>query len=51
MSTQEFLDGFGTPLTARDYGEHVASALTDHRYESAQALVIRGDSGVQPLDA
>ena len=50
VSTQAFLDGFGAPLTAREYGEHVATALTDHRYESAQALVIRGDSGVQPLD-
>jgi hypothetical protein len=50
VSTQAFLEGFGTPLTARDYGEHVATALTDHRYETAQALAIRGDSGVQPLD-
>jgi NAD(P)-dependent dehydrogenase (short-subunit alcohol dehydrogenase family) len=51
VSTEAFLAGFGSPLSARAYGEHVATVLTDPQYESAPAFVIRGDTGIQPLDA
>jgi NAD(P)-dependent dehydrogenase (short-subunit alcohol dehydrogenase family) len=51
VSTEAFLAGFGSPLSARAYGEHVATVLTNPQYESATAFVIRGDTGIQPLDA
>ena len=50
-STESFLAGFGKPLSLRDYGEHVVSVLTDARYEGATALGIRGDTGVNALQA
>lgn len=51
VSTEAFLAGFGKALSPRDYGEHVVALLTDPRYESAPAFAIRGDTGLQPLDA
>jgi hypothetical protein len=51
VSTEAFLAGFGKPLDPRDYGEFVAAVLTDPRYENAQAFAIRGETGIQPLDA
>ncbi len=50
VSTETFLAGFGKSLSPRDYGEHIATLLTDPRYESATAFGIRGDTGIQPLD-
>jgi NAD(P)-dependent dehydrogenase (short-subunit alcohol dehydrogenase family) len=49
VSIEEFLAGFGKPLSPRDYGEHVATLLTDPQYESATAFAIRGETGIQPL--
>ena len=51
VSTESFLAGFGKPLSPRDYGEHVVSVLTDARYAGATALGIRGDTGVNALQA
>ena len=51
VSTEAFLAGFGKPLDPRDYGEFLVTALTDPKYESAQAFAIRGETGIQPLDA
>src|SRR6266446_5065357 len=45
VSTESFLAGFGKPLSPRDYGEHVATLLTDPQYESATAFGIRGETG------
>ena len=50
VSTETFLAGFGKSLSPRDYGEQIATLLTDPRYESATAFGIRGDTGIQPLD-
>jgi NAD(P)-dependent dehydrogenase (short-subunit alcohol dehydrogenase family) len=50
VTTEVFLAGFGKPLSARDYGEHVATLLADPQYESAAAFAIRGETGIQPLD-
>jgi NAD(P)-dependent dehydrogenase (short-subunit alcohol dehydrogenase family) len=49
VSNEVFLAGFGKPLSPRDFGEHVATLLTDPRYESATAFGIRGETGIQPL--
>lgn len=49
VSTEAFLAGFGTPLSPRDFGEHVVTLLTDSRYESTTAFSIRGETGIQPF--
>lgn len=51
VSTEAFLAGFGKPLEPRDYGEHVVTLLTDPRYADMTAFAIRGETGIQPLDA
>ena len=51
VSTEAFLDGFGKPLGLRDYGEHVATLLTDSRHERATALAVRGKTGIEVFDA
>jgi NAD(P)-dependent dehydrogenase (short-subunit alcohol dehydrogenase family) len=51
VSTETFLAGFGKPLDPRDYGEFVVTVLLDPTYESVQAFAIRGETGIQPLDA
>jgi NAD(P)-dependent dehydrogenase (short-subunit alcohol dehydrogenase family) len=40
----------GQPLSARQYGEHVATLLTDPTYATGVAYGIRGDTGITPLD-
>jgi NAD(P)-dependent dehydrogenase (short-subunit alcohol dehydrogenase family) len=49
VTLEQFLAGFGKPLSARDFGEHVVSILTEERYEEAPALGIKGDHGVVAL--
>jgi NAD(P)-dependent dehydrogenase (short-subunit alcohol dehydrogenase family) len=51
VSTEVFLAGFGKPLSPRDFGEHVVALLTDPQYASATAFGIRGETGIQLLDA
>lgn len=51
VSTEAFLAGFGRELSPRDYGEHLATLLTDPQYETPLAFGIRGETGIQPLDA
>ncbi|MDB5218053.1 MAG: putative short-chain dehydrogenase [Myxococcaceae bacterium] len=50
VSIESFLAGFGAPLPPRQVGEHVATILTDPRYENAPALGLKGDTGITPLD-
>jgi NAD(P)-dependent dehydrogenase (short-subunit alcohol dehydrogenase family) len=50
VSLEAFLAGFGTPLTARQIGDHVTTILTDVRYETGAAYSLKGDSGIQPLE-
>jgi len=50
VSVEEFLAGFGAPLTPRQVGDHVAAILTDARYETGAAFSIKGDSGIQPIE-
>jgi hypothetical protein len=47
---RKLLAGFGEPLNPRDYGEHVVTLLTDPKYESATAVGISGEAGVQPFN-
>ena len=50
VSTEAFVAGFGKPLTPHDYGEQIVALLTDPKYESAPALGIRGETGIQRVD-
>jgi NAD(P)-dependent dehydrogenase (short-subunit alcohol dehydrogenase family) len=51
VSVEAFLAGFGAPLTAKQVGEHVATLLTDARYEAGVAFGIKGDLGLHSLDS
>ena len=51
ITPEAFLANFGTPMSARELGDHIVTILTDPRYESAPALALKGDSGIQALDA
>ena len=51
VTAESFVAGFGKPLDPRDYGEHVVTLLTDPSYVNAQAFAIRGETGIQPLEA
>ena len=39
------------PLSAHDFGEHVASILTEPQYEEAPAFGIKADHGIVALGA
>lgn len=49
VTPEQLLAGFGKALSARDFGEYVASILTDAQYESAPAFGIKGDHGIVAL--
>lgn len=51
VTPEQFLAGFGKPLSARDFGEHVLSILTEPQYRDAPAFGIKGDHGIVALGA
>ena len=51
VSVSEFLAGFGAPLSPKQVGEHVATLLTDPKYESGVAYAVKGDTGIVSLDS
>jgi NAD(P)-dependent dehydrogenase (short-subunit alcohol dehydrogenase family) len=51
VAVEAFLAGFGAALTPAQVGEHVATLLTDARYEAGVAFGITGDLGLHSLDA
>jgi NAD(P)-dependent dehydrogenase (short-subunit alcohol dehydrogenase family) len=50
VSLEEFVAGFGEPLTAAKVGEHVVSILTEPKYASGVAFGLKGDAGIVSLD-
>jgi hypothetical protein len=44
------LAGFGAPMSSRQVGEHVATILTDPKYETGVAFGLKGDTGISSLD-
>lgn len=50
VTLEAFLAGFGPQLTPAQVGEHVATLLTDPRYETGVAFGLRGDLGIHSLD-
>jgi NAD(P)-dependent dehydrogenase (short-subunit alcohol dehydrogenase family) len=51
VTPEAFLANFGTPMSAREFGDHIVSILTDPQYESAPAFALKGDSGIQALES
>jgi len=41
VTPEQFLAGFGKPLSAHDFGEHVAGILTEPQYEEARPSASR----------
>ena len=51
LSIEAFLaERYGAPLSPRQYGEHVATLLTDARYATGVAYGVKGDVGMTALD-
>jgi NAD(P)-dependent dehydrogenase (short-subunit alcohol dehydrogenase family) len=50
ISLEAFLANFGKPMPPRQYGEHVATLLTDPKYDAGTAFGFKGDHGIQSLD-
>jgi NAD(P)-dependent dehydrogenase (short-subunit alcohol dehydrogenase family) len=51
VSIEAFLaERYGAPLSPRQYGEHVATLLTDPRYATGVAWGFKGDIGITALD-
>jgi NAD(P)-dependent dehydrogenase (short-subunit alcohol dehydrogenase family) len=51
VSVSEFLTGFGAPMSPKQVGEHVATLLTDPKYEQGIAYGLKGDTGIVSLDS
>ncbi len=51
VSVSEFLAGFGAPMSPKQVGEHVATLLTDPKYERGVAYAVKGDTGMVSLDS
>lgn len=49
LTPEAFLARFGKPMPPRAVGEHVATILTDARYETMTPIGLKGDTGIQPL--
>jgi NAD(P)-dependent dehydrogenase (short-subunit alcohol dehydrogenase family) len=51
LSIEAFLaERYGTPFSPRQYGQHVATLLTDPRYATGVAYGFKGDTGITALD-
>jgi NAD(P)-dependent dehydrogenase (short-subunit alcohol dehydrogenase family) len=51
LSIETFLaERYGAPLSPRQYGEQVATLLTDPRYAAGVAYGFKGDTGITALD-
>ena len=46
----EFLERFGAPMPAREFGEKVVSVLNDPKYAEGFAFGLKGDTGVTMLE-
>jgi hypothetical protein len=51
LSIEAFLaERYGAPLSPRQYGEQVATLLTDPRYATGVAYGFKADTGITALD-
>jgi NAD(P)-dependent dehydrogenase (short-subunit alcohol dehydrogenase family) len=51
VTPEQFLAGFGKPLSAHAFGEYVARILTEPQYEEAPAFGIKSDHDIVALGA
>lgn len=50
ITTEAFLARFGRQMSPRDFGEHVATLLTQPEYEGGTVFGFKGDTGITSLD-
>ena len=51
ISVEAFLAATSaTPLSSRQYGDHVVTLLSDPRFANGVAYGFNGDAGIVPLD-
>jgi NAD(P)-dependent dehydrogenase (short-subunit alcohol dehydrogenase family) len=50
ISAELFLRRFGAPMPPRLFGDYVVSVLSDHQYDGALALGLKGDTGITILE-
>jgi NAD(P)-dependent dehydrogenase (short-subunit alcohol dehydrogenase family) len=50
ITPEQFLAGFGAPLSPRDIGESVATILTDAKYETGLAFGLKSEYGIRELE-
>ena len=50
ITPEAVLAGFGKPLSPRQFGEHVATLLTQPEYEAGTVFGFKGDTGITSLD-
>lgn len=50
VTAEQFLAGFGKPMSALQVGEHVISILTDPKFAAGTAFGLKGDTGITSLD-
>lgn len=51
VSLEAFTAGFGTPMPPKKVAEHVVEILTDPKWADGTAWALKGDTGIQSLDA
>lgn len=50
ISVEQFLSGFGKPLSPLEFGQHIVTILEDDSSAARRAFAISGDTGVVPLE-
>jgi NAD(P)-dependent dehydrogenase (short-subunit alcohol dehydrogenase family) len=50
ITVEQQLAGFGAPLSPLQVGDHLATILTDPRYQAGVAFGLKGDTGITALD-
>lgn len=51
ITPEAFLASFGKSMSAREFGEHVATILTDPSHEKSAAFGLKGETGITQLGA
>jgi len=50
IGREEFLAGFGAPMSPREFGEKVISVLEDPQYADGVVFGLKGDTGITMLE-
>jgi NAD(P)-dependent dehydrogenase (short-subunit alcohol dehydrogenase family) len=50
VTPEQYLTRFGAPMPPREFGEHIATLLTDPQYQADLAFGVKGDTGISVLE-